>query len=438
MVRSVAAVERVVRRTALKEVISGTAIQRRPHGRRRDEAVVGNRDVEDIVAVERNRAAGVAALSGAARPGPHGDVVGARRGEGVGDERVDNPARSVVVPGQLVAGRIEQPQGGVEAGPVDVKGTGRPRRHGEGEILLATARAGATDDRVRGRGRVHHAGIVHLVEIGIDVHRRSYRQIGRARPLDHIGRGHQDPVSCDEVVAAAFTVDRVNATPAVDRFTGRRAGQGVVEGAALQDFEPAEGIGSGGSRGCAGRHIDGDAAGGPAVAEHVVAVAAGQVVIAATAGDGVVAITAVDRIVAIRTVDQVAIGGPGQGLVGGVALHHLAGGFGVCDRHGLIGEFQRLDAAQHIRAVRAGDGRNAILLTVDRLGAVGDRVGRPVAREDGRVGAAAAPDIVVAGPARQAVVGAVAEDRIGTEAADRMLNDRAHGDRDIADQPSDA
>ncbi len=307
---------------------------------------------------------------------------------------------------------------------------------------------GRGDDRcVRDRGRAADGRVGAQIEGAGQRNRRADGVVGRVIALDDIrsaaalaGRAGM------EFVRTAAAVEGVDAASAAQDVCVcvTREGVGIDRSGHVLDLgQSVEAAAAAGRAiGQIDRHagaragVVGRVRAGPAVErviaqgadQDVVAVATVQHVVARAAVQIVVPGQAVDGVSPAQTTDDVRQGGAGDGLVGDVAANHQAAG--RCRRYGLVGELQGFDIGHgHVLAVaddRAG------------LSSPGDGVGGARAREHDRIGPEAAVDHIRAGAGGEPVVCGVAAEGVRAVAADGVLDHRAEGDRDVADQAADA
>ena len=353
---------------------------------------------------------------------------------------------AVVIVGQFIACTGHQPQSAVEARAVDVKDHRLIGRNGDG-IILHAAVGRRHDSRVRGRGRTGDGRVGAEVEGAGQGNGRADAAIGRVVALDDV-RGAAALAGCarEELVRATAAAEGVDATPAAQDVGVCVTRQGIGIGRTGHVLDLGQGVEPRTEvriAVCQVNHHPGARAG---VVGRIVARPAVQRVVAQSADQDVIAVAAVQRVVAgaavqivvpgqtvdgvvpTQTADDVRQGRAGDGLIGDVAADHDAARRGR--RYRLVSELQELDIG-HGHVLTVADDRAG-------LSGPGDGVGGPRAREHNRIGPEAAVDDVRAGVGGEPVVGGVAAEGVRAAAADGVLDHRAEGDRDVADQAADA
>ena len=365
----------------------------------------------------------------------------------MGDQRVCVRAwNGVVIAGKHFTPGVQQPQGAVEAGPIDVQGHRLALNNGDGVEFYAAMGRG-DDGRVRDGGRIVDRRVGEEVKGPGQRNRRGDRIVGRGISLDDVrSTTAQGGRAGNELIGPAAAVEGVDAAAATQDVGAAVARQGVGEGRAGHVLDLAQGVDARAAAGYARTQADRDPGAGAGIVRGVDAGTAGERVVAQGADQDIVAVPAVqdvvagaavqrvaagqavDGVVPAKAADDVRQGRAGDGLIGDVAADHDAAR--RRRRDGLVGELQEFDIGDgHVLAV-AGDRAD---LAVPRHG-----IGGACAGEHDRVRAQPAVDDVRAGVRSEAVVARVAAEGVRAAAADGVLDHRAERDGDVADQTSDA
>ena len=353
---------------------------------------------------------------------------------------------TVVIAGQFDAPEIDQAERAVEAGIVDVE------RHrlacGHGQAVVFDIAVGRGHDRgVRNGGGVGDRRALGQVEGPGQRDCGGDAAIGVVTALDDVGRAAGEAGRAgDELVGATATAQGIHPAAAAQDVGIAVTGQRIGEGRAGDILDPGQGFGARTAAACAGCQVDrhGSARarivgriGSGAAVERVIAEATDQAVVAVAAVQSVIARAAIQRVIAGEAIDGVVATQSADHVREGCAVDGLTGDIAADDnaarrrrRYGLVGELQEFDIG-HGHVLATADDRAG--LTVP-----GDHIGGARAREHDRIGPEAAVDHVRAGIRREPVVGRVAAEGVRAITADGVLDHRAEGDRDVADETADA
>ena len=423
-----------------RPAIQGRALEGQGHSRR-----AGERNVQRIGTAGRGRARHQRS-AGAGRPLGHFDIEGAGSAEGIGQAGVSGRSiggRGVIIDGQLDATAIENSQHSIKTGTVDIQRYLIARLDGDGIEFTTRSARRPPHRRVRNRRRVDDVVILQKIKGPRQGYSRTDAGVGRGLGLDHIRSRNLGRDAGVQAIVTTGAIDHIDTAAAADHIVACGAGQVVREGRADDLLDAVQRVVARRTRDRRSVHRDaahrgrivGDVIAVAAVQrviaepadQGVIALAAVQDVIAEPAVEGVIAGQAIDRVIAAQAIDRIGEGRAADRLIGDIAGHHQAAGRGR--RDGLVRELQEFDIGDGVGAVRPDHRAD--------LAVPGDGIGAAVTREDHRVDAQTAVDLVITAIAAQGVVARVAADLVGARTADGVLDHGAQRDGHIAHQTAD-